>query len=241
MTEPRTEQIAANLASVRQRVADACARAGRPAADVTVVAVTKTWPADDVRRLAELGIADVAENRDQEGAAKYDACADLEVSWHFVGQIQTNKARSVARWADVVHAVDRARLVHALDRAASTAGRRIGALIQVSLDESDPDPAGGGAGHRGGAALDQLEALASAVKQAEALDLRGVMAVAPLGTDPAPAFERLAAAAARLQRVDASATWISAGMSQDFEAAILHGATHVRIGSALLGNRPPLR
>lgn len=230
--DDRRDELAANLAAVRQRVADACAGAGRDVGDLTLVVVTKTFPADDVRRLAGLGVTDVGENRDQDAAPKALACADLALRWHFVGQLQTNKARSVATYADVVHAVDRPRLVAAIDTAASKAGRVVRALVQVDLDET-----GAGEG-RGGARPDDVPALADALAAAQHLELGGVMAVAPLGGDPRAAFDRLARIAERVRRDHPRATDVSAGMSADLEAAVAAGATHLRVGSAVLGRRP---
>ncbi|MFI0349639.1 YggS family pyridoxal phosphate-dependent enzyme [Actinomadura sp. 9N407] len=226
--EERRAELAANLADVRKRIASACAAAGRDPAGVTLVAVTKTFPASDVRLLAGLGITDVAENRDQEGAPKAAQLTDLPLTWHFVGQLQSNKARSVAGYADVVQSVDRPRLVTALSAAAVRAGRLLCCLVQVSLEES---------GGRGGVAPAEAPALADAIAGAEALVLGGVMAVAPLGADPVPAFERLAAAAAAVRGSHPAAGVVSAGMSGDLEAAIACGATHVRVGTALLGGR----
>jgi PLP dependent protein len=224
----RIEDVAANLAAVRDRVTKACAAAGRSAGEVTVVAVTKTFPAADVRLLAELGVRDIAENRDQEAAAKVAECRDLSLTWHFVGQLQTNKVRSVLSYADVVHSVDRMRLVTALSKEAVRAGRSPRCLIQVALDEREG---------RGGTPPARVPELADAVAGAPGLELGGVMAVAPLGGDPAPAFEQLAQIAASLRIVHPSATMVSAGMSGDMEQAIAHGATHVRVGTALLGGR----
>ena len=228
----RRAELAANLADVRARIAAAAEAAGRDAAGITLVAVTKTWPASDVRLLAELGVEDIGENRDQEAAPKHEACRDLAVRWHFVGQLQRNKAGSVASYADVVHSVDRVELATALDRHAQRHGRRVRALVQVALDEE-------GAAGRAGAAPAQVPAVAAAIAAAPALDLGGVMAVAPLGADPDPAFARLAQVAAALRATHPQATTISAGMSGDLEAAVRHGATHVRIGTALLGPREP--
>lgn len=235
---PRRAELAANLAAVRARIAAACAAAGRRPDEVTLIAVTKTFPASDVRLLAELGVRDVGENRDQEAAPKAAACAELPLRWHFVGQLQTNKARSVARYAHVVHSVDRARLVDALVSSARRAGRQVTALVQVDLG-TVPAP-GAGELDRGGAPPGAVLELADAIASAEGLRLGGVMAVAPLGADPGPAFARLAALAAALRGRYPDATMVSAGMSADLEAAVGHGATHVRIGTALLGGRPPL-
>jgi pyridoxal phosphate enzyme (YggS family) len=224
----RTHELAANLAAVRERIAKACEAAGRAPDEITLVAVTKTFPASDVRLLAELGVTDVAENRDQEAAAKAAQCHDLGLTWHFVGQLQTNKTRSVVSYADVIHSVDRERLVAALSRAAVAAGRSPRCLIQVSLDETEG---------RGGVRPDGVLALAEALDTAEGLELAGVMAVAPLGADPAPAFARLAEISHSLRTAYPGAKTVSAGMSGDMEDAIVSGATHVRVGTALLGGR----
>jgi hypothetical protein len=230
----RGAEIAANLEEFRQRVDAACAAAGRDPATVSLIAVTKTVPASDVRLLAGLGVTDVGENRDQEAAPKARACADLALRWHFIGALQRNKARSVADYADVVHSVDRERLVAALSTAAVAAERELTALIQVSLDP--PDTGTGRAGADPGAVL----ALADTVAAAPGLRLGGVMAVAPLDADPDAAFDRLAHVAARLRESHPDAVSVSAGMSGDFEAAIRHGATHLRVGTALLGRRSVL-
>ncbi len=228
--DPRAAQIAANLAAVRRRIGAACAAAGRDPAGVTLVAVTKTFPAADVRRLLGLGVADVGENRDQEARVK--AAAVPEARWHFVGRLQRNKCRSVASYAALVHSVDRTELVAALAAGARRAGRdaALDVLVQVSLD-GDPS--------RGGALPADVSGLAAAVADAAGLRLAGVMAVAPEGAAPRPAFSRLAEVAAELVRDHPNATVVSAGMSGDLEDALQCGATHVRIGTALLGGRTP--
>ncbi len=230
----RVDQLSVNLTALRARIAAACAAAGRPAGDVTLVAITKTFPASDVRLLAGLGVTDVGENRDQEAAGKAAACADLRppLRWHFVGQLQANKSKSVVRYADVVHSVDRPRLVEALGSRASAAGRVITCLIQVDLDP-DPDPGG----TRGGARPGDVPALASQVAATSGLVLGGVMALAPLGAPPRPAFRRLAEVAEVVRAAHRGAMMISAGMTGDLEEAIAEGATHVRVGTALLGSR----
>ena len=235
MTDPgRRAQLAANLAQVRERIDRACAAAGRPPADVTLTAVTKTYPASDVVLLAGLGVTDAGENKDQEAAAKAAEvqAAGVRLRWHFVGQLQRNKAKSVARYADVVESVDSVRLAAALDKAAAGRGTPLEALIQISIDG---DPA------RGGVVEDDLWRVSDAVASSDSLTLGGVMAVAPLGWDPDRAFERLAALAGRLVERHPGATTVSAGMSGDLEAAVRHGATHVRIGTSLLGMRNSLR
>lgn len=245
MTEPlaaRTErrtQLTANLAEVRDRIAGACAAAGRDPGEVTMIAVTKTYPASDVLLLTELGVTDVGENRDQEAAPKAAevAAAGADPRWHFVGQLQRNKSRSVVRYADVVQSVDSVRLAEALADAARRQGRLVEVLIQVSIDG---DPQRGGAVV--GADPDRgVDAVAQRVATEDSLRLAGVMAVAPLEWEPERAFARLAEIAARLRADHPSAVVLSAGMSGDLEAAIAHGATHVRIGSALLGMRSGLR
>jgi len=234
VTDPgRREELARRLAEVRLRMAQACEAAGRDVSELTLIAVTKTRPASDVRLLSELGLTDVGENRDAEAAPKAAQCADLTakgLTWHFIGQLQTNKCASVVRYASVVHSVDRLRLIRALGRAARGAGRVIEGLIEVSLDG---DPA------RGGALADQVPALAEALAAEEGLVLGGVMAIAPLTMEPADAFARLLDSAAAVRAVRAGATVISAGMSGDLEAAVEAGATHLRIGTALLGDRGP--
>jgi pyridoxal phosphate enzyme (YggS family) len=226
----RREELAARLADVRRRIEKACEAAGRDAAGITLIAVTKTRPASDVRLLYELGVCDVGENRDAEAAPKAAQCADLDLTWHFIGQLQTNKCASVARYASVVHSVDRPRLIRALGQAVRRAERVMDCLIEVSLDG---DPA------RGGAPAGDVPALAEALAAEPGLVLSGVMAVAPLAMAPADAFARLLGSAAAVRAVRPAATVISAGMSGDLEAAVEAGATHLRIGTALLGDRGP--
>ena len=234
MTEDRRAELAANLADVRARIAAAERVGGRPPGSVALVVVTKTWPASDVRLLAGLGVTDVAENRDQEARPKHAECADLGLRWHFVGQLQRNKARHVVSYADVVESVDRPELATALDRAAADAGRTVDVLLQVDLADP-PQP------HRGGVAPAGLPGLADLVAdQCPVLRLAGLMAVAPLEEDPRAAFARLAALAADLRRDHPEAVVLSAGMSHDLEQAVEAGATHVRVGTAVLGGRTAL-
>jgi pyridoxal phosphate enzyme (YggS family) len=227
----RQDEIAANLAAVQGRIAAACAGAGRDPAEVSLVVVTKFFPASDVRLLADLGVTDVGENRHQEAEAKAAECADLGLRWHFIGGLQSNKAAAVAHYADVVESLDRVKLVGPLDRGAAARDHDVEVLLQVSLDPP-------GAEHRSGADPADLAALADAVVASDRLRLRGLMAVAPLGEDPAAAFARLVEVHARLRTQHPDATWLSAGMSGDLEQAVSAGATHVRIGSAVLGTRP---
>lgn len=232
--EQRRAELAGGLARVRARIAAACDAAGRDRREITLIAVTKTFPASDAVALVDLGVRDLGENRDQEAAPKAAevAAAGVSVRWHFVGQLQTNKCRSVVRYADLVHSVDREAVVVALDRAAVRRSTPLEVLIQVSLDD-DPK--------RGGMSVSGVSKLADQVAECERLRLRGVMAVVPLGANPDSEYQRLADVAFELRQAHPGATVVSAGMSGDLEAAIRHGATHVRVGSALLGGRPPLR
>ncbi|MEU8690844.1 YggS family pyridoxal phosphate-dependent enzyme [Streptomyces sp. NPDC048665] len=238
MTDRKTE-LAANLAKVEERITAACAAAGRERTEVTLVVVTKTYPASDVRILSELGVRHVAENRDQDAAPKAAACADLPLKWHFVGQLQTNKVRSVVGYADVVQSVDRSRLVTALSKEAVRMGREVGCLIQVALDAG-----ASGRGERGGVGPDGIEELADLVADAPGLRLDGLMTVAPLTGEYAgreqAAFGRLMDLSTDLRRTHPAATMVSAGMSADLEQAVAAGATHVRVGTAVLGVRPRL-
>jgi len=229
----RSAELAGNLSRVRERIAAACDSVGRDPDAVTLVAVTKTFPASDVRLLAELGVTDIGENRDQEARPKHEECADLPLRWHFVGGLQTNKTRSVASYADVVHSVDRLSLVAALADAAGRSSREVTALVQVNVGARGDAAAAG----RSGVPPDLAPELADAVAGAAGLELGGVMAVAPLGGDADAAFARLARVAERIRADHPGASIVSAGMSGDLDQAIRHGATHVRIGTALLGHR----
>ncbi|MBT3163705.1 YggS family pyridoxal phosphate-dependent enzyme [Streptomyces sp. Vc74B-19] len=235
----RRDELAANLARVEERITAACEAAGRGRDEVTLIVVTKTWPASDVRLLSGLGVRHVAENRDQDAAPKAAACTDLPLSWHFVGQLQTNKVRSVVGYADVVQSVDRAKLVSALSKEAVRAGREVGCLIQVAFDAGV-----GGRGERGGVAPGGVAELADRLAGAEGLRLDGLMTVAPLTGEYAgrqqAAFERLMDLSTDLRRTHPTANMVSAGMSADLEQAVAAGATHVRVGSAVLGVRPRL-
>ncbi len=224
----RLEELRFNLAQVESRVVAACEVAGRSRDEVTVIAVTKTWPASDVRLLAELGVREVGESRDQDAMPKHAECADLDLTWHFIGQFQTNKANHIAQYADVVHSLDRLKAVDALSRATDAVDRVITGLVQVSLDDAEG---------RGGASVEAVLEIAAAIEAADHLTLGGVMAVAPLGADPLLAFRRLADVAASVRAQYPHAQIVSAGMSDDMAAAVACGATHLRIGSAIMGSR----
>jgi len=213
------------LADVRGRVADAARAAGRAPADITTIVVTKFQPLALVERLAALGVTDFGENRHPEARDKAAALPDA--TWHFIGQLQTNKARQVARYADTIQSVDRDALVDALAAWTGTV------FLEIDLT--------GGAEGRGGVAPERAEALAERVLATGGPRLAGVMAVAPQGEEPARAFARLAEVASRIRRIAPDATAVSAGMSGDYEDAIREGATHLRIGSAITGPRPSAR
>ena len=232
----RMAELKERLTRVQRRVGAAVENSGRAGELPALIVVTKFHPAADIRRLAALGVRDVGENRDQEASSKAAELARLGLNWHFVGQLQSKKAKSVAKYAQAIHSVDRVALVDSLERAIAAEQERTGrgaleCFIQVSLD----DDAGA---HRGGAAPGEIPLLAERLAAAAGLDLAGVMAVAPLGMSPEVAFEKLAAISAALVAEHPGATAISAGMSQDLEAAIRFGATHLRIGSDILGSRP---
>jgi pyridoxal phosphate enzyme (YggS family) len=229
------ERLAENLRRVRDRIDAAARAAGRDPATVRLLAVSKNWPAEDVRALAGLGQRHFAENRVQELSGKAaELATDLpDLRWHLVGQLQRNKAAVVVRLGATVHSVDRPSLVEALSRSADREQRAVDVYVQVDLGGPE-----GEIGDRGGAMPDDVPRLADAVAGASGLRLRGLMAVAPRGEDPAPAFGRLAELAARIRSDHPGASELSAGMSGDLEAAVTAGATVVRVGTALFGARP---
>ena len=234
----RREELRVGLAAVRERVVRGCAEVGRDPDEVTLVVVTKYFPASDVLLLHELGVRHFGENRDQEAGEKFGEVRHAlsqagapDVTLHFIGRLQSNKAAHVAGYADVIQSVDRAKLVGALDKGAHSADRTVQVLLQVSLD---------GDTSRGGVLPADVDALADAVAAHRLLQLRGVMAVAPLGADPDAAFARLREVADGIRARHHGADWISAGMSGDLEAGLRHGATLLRVGTAILGSRPSL-
>jgi len=219
------------LSSVRQKISDALMSSGRHNDDATLIVVTKFHPADLVRALVTCGVRDVGENKHQEAAAKQAECAELEVRWHFIGQLQSNKASAVRRYANAVHSVDRPSLVTALERAGQNAPETgtLECFLQINLTE---DPS------RGGVAWGDIPTMAEMMLEAPTLTFAGVMAVAPLDVDPREAFEQVARASELVRSIAPDARAISAGMSYDFEAAIEFGATHLRIGTQITGKRP---
>lgn len=235
--DDRLAELRDNVRAVRSRIEQGCVAAGRSSDEITLIAVTKFFPVTDAALLADLGVPDLGESRDQDASVKAAELATLTsvgVRWHFIGRLQSNKARSVARYADLVHSVDRPSLAEALEDGARRAERpALDVLVQVSLD-AEP-----GAEGRGGEAADELLRLADRVAESDVLRLAGIMAIAPLDGDPDQSFSHLAEVAERLRAHHPAAGIVSAGMSNDLEAALRHGATHVRIGTALLGRRQP--
>lgn len=218
------------LALVADQVAEAAVAAGRSPSEITTIVVTKFQPASLVRELHALGVRDVGENRHQEAQGKSEELADLDgLRWHFVGQLQSKKARQARRYAAAVHSLDRESVVRAL---AVDDGTVVDGFVQVALDD---EPG------RGGVPVSDVERLAELVVASPGLRLRGVMAVAPLGEPARPAFARLRAVSDRVRAIEPGADAISAGMSQDHGAAVAEGATHLRIGTAITGSRPAPR
>ena len=222
------EGLAERLQAVQGGIADACSAVGRDVSETTLIVVTKFHPASLVEALAALGVRDVGENRHQEAQEKASELWSLDLNWHYIGQLQTKKARQAAQYASAIHSIDRARLVESL----AGIDRKIDVFLQINLTD---DPG------RGGAAPSEIGPLTEQILATETLNLRGVMAVAPL-EEPAPsAFARLAGYSEQVRAIAPQATGISAGMTHDYAEAIAAGATHLRIGSAITGNRPDAR
>jgi PLP dependent protein len=219
------DSLEARVHEVQERIAVAARAAGREESEITTIVVTKFHPAELVRELYALGIRHVGENRHQEAVAKHAELAELDLTWHFIGQLQSNKARAVAEYAQVIHSVDRPSLVEALARQ----DREVDVFLEINLTDVPG---------RGGVLPAELEALCEAVLQVPVLNLRGVMAVAPVDEEPSEAFERVLGYAERVRSLAPEARELSIGMSGDFEAAIALGATHLRIGTAITGKRP---
>lgn len=218
--------LSERLSLVTGQIAEAARAAGRQPDELTLIVVTKFHPASLVRELFDLGVRDVGENRHQEAQAKAAELAELDLDWHFIGQLQSNKAKAVRQYAHAIHSVDRASLADAL------AGEpAIDCFVQVNLTD---DPG------RGGVSDADLDALVEHVLSTEGLRLRGLMAVAPLDEEPRRAFARVRVMSERIRQMAPEATDLSMGMSHDFAEAIAEGATHLRIGSAITGNRPPV-
>jgi len=219
------DTLEARVLEVQERIAAAARAAGRDASGITTIVVTKFHPAELVRELYALGIRHVGENRHQEAVAKQAELSELDLTWHFIGQLQSNKARAVAEYARVIHSVDRPSLVSAL----SNQDREVDVFLEINLTDVPG---------RGGVLPVELESLCEAVLQVPVLSLRGVMAVAPVDEEPSRAFERVLEYADRVRAMAPGARDLSIGMSGDFEDAIALGATHLRIGTAITGKRP---
>jgi pyridoxal phosphate enzyme (YggS family) len=222
---PDEAPLAERLERVRTAVADAAAVAGRSPSEITTVVVTKFHPASLVRELADLGVRDIGENRHQDAAPKAAELTDLDLTWHFIGQLQSNKVRAVLDYASVIQSIDRASIVAAI----ATTGKSVDAFIQLNLT-ADP--------RRGGVVAADLDSLVEDVLAVPSIRLRGLMAVAPLDEEPRRAFEMVRKASDRMLAQAPLASALSMGMSGDFREAILEGATHLRIGTAITGKRP---
>jgi pyridoxal phosphate enzyme (YggS family) len=227
MSDRQTE-LSRSLADVRARILDATAKASRRSGEVTLVAVTKTYPISDVEILHQLGVTDFGENRSAEGLEK---SAIVSAHWHFQGQIQSNKIAAISSWAHTVHSLDDLSHVAKFDRAVGEIpGKRLNIFIQISLD---------GDTSRAGVRGDDLLALGQAISSTKNLDLIGLMVVPPVQAEPVKAFSEVAELAQHFRQEFPSAQSLSAGMSGDYEIAIAHGATHIRVGSQILGPRAP--
>jgi len=222
----RSEELRENLDSIKARINEAAKGWGRNSSEVTLIVVTKTFPVSDVKILYELGVRDFGENRDQEASVKSIELPD-DCRWHFQGQIQSNKLKSIANWADVLHSIDDVAHARKLDSLVSADSQK-DIFIQVSLDNLP---------NRGGVLPKLIPGFFDEVSAFPHLNPRGLMAVAPLGEEPVTAFQRLKELSDQVVKVHPKAWEISAGMSNDFEAAISQGATHIRIGSQILGVR----
>lgn len=229
MSDEEVTRLAERLNGVRVGIRDAARDAGRDPAELTMIVVTKFHPASLVRELAAHGVRDFGENRHQEAEVKAAETSDLDIAWHFVGQLQSKKVRAVRRYASVIHSLDRQSVLDAFARSNGDGVGVTDCLIQVNLTD-DPQ--------RGGVNEADLAAFTHDAVATEGVRVRGVMGVAALGAEPRAEFARLRAASELVRRVEPNATWISGGMSGDFREAILEGATHLRIGTAITGNRP---
>ena len=224
----RKEELSRSLADVQVRIREATARASRKSEEVTLIAVTKTYPVSDVEILHQLGVTHFGENRSAEGLEK---SALVSAHWHFQGQIQSNKIAAISSWAQTVHSLDELSHVAKFDRAVGEiSGKRLNIFIQISLD---------GDTTRAGVRGDDLLALGQSISATENLDLVGLMVVPPVQAEPEKAFSEVAQIAQRFRNEFPTAQSLSAGMSGDYEIAIAHGATHIRVGSQILGPRAP--
>lgn len=220
--------LAERLSSIDARIAAALDSCGRSGDEITRIVVTKFHPAQLVRDLYDLGVRDFGENRDQEAAPKAEELSDLDCYWHFIGQLQSNKAKSVVRYASSIHSLDRLSLLESLAKVTADRATPLDVFIQMNLTDDE---------NRGGISSSDLLQFAERVSQVSTLSLRGVMAVASLDGEEERDFEQVAKASDLLRGQYPDANFISAGMSGDFELALTYGATHLRIGTAITGNR----
>jgi pyridoxal phosphate enzyme (YggS family) len=243
----RKDELAENLSRVETEIAEALANAGRFRSEIKLIVVTKNFPVSDVEILYQLGVRDFGENREQEARAKVHFLSNLpDIRWHYQGQLQRNKLSSIGSWADTVHSVDDKKYLKGLSGAAAKVGRTLSCLIQISLDHpdhSDHSDQHGRTG-RGGVdlagACELLSTFAAERAELGGLEITGVMGVAPVGEAAEGAFSELQKAFLQLREIEPKLKVISAGMSGDFAPAIAFGATHLRIGSSILGSRPPM-
>jgi pyridoxal phosphate enzyme (YggS family) len=227
----RKAQLSERLAQINHQIIEACKKANRDVNEITLIAVTKNFPASDVEILAQLGIKNVGENKDQEAKEKFKE-VQAELNWHFVGQLQTNKVKSVLQYASYIHSVDRPRLAAEINKVAQNLGQVAKVFLQVDLGGDDPN--------RAGVAPAELAQFSEQISQMSNIEVVGLMAVAPLAVEPRAAFDHLSAIQSEFLKTNPTARLLSSGMSEDFEVAIEFGATHLRIGSLLLGVRPTL-
>lgn len=233
MNQSRQEEIFQNYQKIQNRINDACKRSGRNTSEITIIAITKTYPAKDIDLLKNLGIEHVGENKDQEASHKFQEVTN-RFTWHFVGQLQTNKVKSVVQYADFIHSVDRLSLVKEIQKMSQKINKIQKVLIQIDLDDSQDDE------NRGGVNPANLTELAQEISNCPNLELAGLMSVAPLNMVSKEAFIKLSKIQQEFLKSYPLAKMLSAGMSEDLEEAVSHGATHLRIGSALLGERPKI-
>lgn len=226
----RKDELVSNLQSVRSEITRACEQNNRDPNDITLIAVTKNFPASDIRLLNDLGVSDFGESRVQEFSQKYEEVKDLVSTWHFIGQVQSNKIREITRMSDVVHSIDSAQHIERFNNQAEKAGRVVDLLIQINLDPDYPNA-------RGGVSAEEAEDLATLIHRLGNVNLGGLMFIASPHVDVKCAFQSFAEVLSVFKERHPSAQIVSAGMSADVQEAIRIGATHLRIGSKLLGNR----
>lgn len=233
MSESRLNEITENYQKIQSRILESCKKSGRNTSEITVIAITKTYPAADIDLLKTIGIENIGENKDQEASQKFKEVKNKFIR-HFVGQLQTNKVKSVVQYADYIHSVDRLSLVKEIQKMSQKINKIQKVLIQIDLDESQSDV------NRGGVNPQKLNELAQEISNCPNIELSGLMSVAPLNMSSSRAFSKLKIIRDEFIKSFPSAKMLSAGMSEDLEDAVSHGATHLRIGSALLGERPKI-